>query len=226
VLEITGFTHLTFDCYGTLIDWRVGIEKGLVKALGGVGLSGQRLLSAYIEEEKTHESTYKKYRDVLRETIISISEGLGAEITDAVAREFAASVPEWPAFPDTERFLRDMGSRGYKRYILSNVDNDILEETISRHGLEVDGFVTAEEVGSYKPRRGHWDRFFEKTGVKEEKLLHVAQSVYHDIIPAQELGLATVWVNRYSEPMPKEVSPTFMTDSLDHLGQLLDGVPA
>jgi 2-haloacid dehalogenase len=226
VQKSTRFTFLTFDCYGTLIDWRAGIERELARAVGSVKLSGQRLLAAYVEAEKSQESTYKKYREVLRGTVISMSGVLRVPVTDAAAQEFASSVPRWPAFPDTAEFLREMGSRGLKRYILSNVDTDLLEETIRRHGLEVDGFVTAEEVSSYKPRPGHWKRFFQKTGAKREGLLHVAQSVYHDVIPAQRMGLATAWVNRYQEPMPKEASPTFVTDSLTHLAELLEGVSA
>jgi len=220
------FTHLTFDCYGTLIDWRSGIERELARALGGVKLSGTPLLAAYVEAEKSQESTYKRYREVLRNSVASMSGALGVTVTDAAARELSSSVPRWPAFPDTAEFLREMGSRGFKRYILSNVDNDFLQETIRRHGLEVDGFVTAEEVRSYKPRLGHWERFFQKTGARREGLLHVAQSVYHDIIPAQGMGIATAWVNRYHEQMPKTASPTFVTDSLAHLAELLDGASA
>lgn len=220
------FTHLTFDCYGTLIDWRAGIERELVGALGGIRISGQQLLAAYVEAEKSQESEYRKYREVLRRTIISLSGPLGMTIPDTAAQEFAGSVPEWPAFPDTAEFLRDMGSRGFARYILSNVDDDLLEETIRRQGLEVDGFVTAEEVGSYKPRPAHWERFFQKTGAKREEVLHVAQSVYHDIIPAQEMGLASAWVNRYNEPLPRTASPSIVTDSLTHLAELLDSASA
>ena len=221
-----GFTHLTFDCYGTLIDWRTGIERELARMVGDVKLSGPQLLAAYVEAEKSQESTYKKYREVLRRTVTSMSGVLGVTVTKGAAQAFAGSVPRWPAFSDTAGFLREMGSRGFKRYILSNVDNDLLEETVRRHGFEVDGFVTAEEVGSYKPRPGHWERFFQKTGAKRERLLHVAQSVYHDIIPAQGMGLATAWVNRYHEPMPKAASPTFVTDSLANLAELLSRVSA
>ena len=223
MLKSERITHLTFDCYGTLIDWRAGIEREMVKAIGDVRISEGRLLAAYFEAEKTQESTYKKYREVLRDTAISTSGALGVEMSDAAAREFAGSVPTWPAFPDTVEFLREMGLRGYRRYILSNVDDDLLEETIRRHNLEVDGFVTAEEVGSYKPMPGHWERFFQRTGAKKEGILHVAQSVYHDIIPAQEMGFASAWVNRYHEQMPTEASPAFLTDSLAHLAELLGG---
>jgi len=217
----TEFTYLTFDCYGTLIDWRKGIERELARAAGGVGLGGQLLLDAYVEAEKSQESTYKKYREVLSSTVKSMSTTLGVEVTDAAARDFAASVPRWPAFPDTARFLREMGARGYRRYILSNVDTDLLEETIRIQGLQVDGFVTAEEVGSYKPSIGHWERFILKTGAKKEGVLHVAQSVYHDVIPAQRLGIASAWVNWYNEPMPDGPAPLFVSDNLSHLGELL-----
>jgi len=216
------FTHLTFDCYGTLIDWRAGIERELVRALGGgVKLGGSRLLAAYVESEKSQESAYKKYREVLRETVVSMSGVLGAEVTDSAAREFAASVPKWPAFPDTAKFLREAGSRGFKRYILSNVDNDLLEETISRHGLEVDGFVTAEEVGSYKPNPAHWIRFMDKTGTQKRSMLHCAQSVYHDIIPTQSMGISSAWVNRYDEKLGAGVEPSFICDSLENLARAL-----
>ena len=216
-----GFTHLTFDCYGTLIDWRAGIERELARTVGGVKLGGPQLLAAYVEAEKSQESTYKKYREVLRETVISMSGVLGATVTNGAAQAFAGSVARWPAFPDSAGFLREMGSRGLKRYILSNVDNDLLEETVRRHGFEVDGFVTAEEVGSYKPRPGHWERFFQKTGAKREGVLHVAQSVYHDILPTQSMGIASAWVNRYDEKLGPGVEPLFICDSLENLAKAL-----
>ena len=115
-----------------------------------------------------------------------------------------------------------MGRRGYKRFILSNVDNDLLEGTIRNSDLEVDGFVTAEEVGSYKPNPGHWKTFMERTGASKEEVLHVAQSVFHDIIPTQALGIASAWVNRYHEPMPAGANPLFVSDTLAHLGELLE----
>jgi 2-haloalkanoic acid dehalogenase type II len=216
------YRYLTFDCYGTLIDWRTGIEHELRGALGKVRLGGQDLLARYVAAEREEEMSYKKYREVLRLTAKSLSGALGVEISDEVARGFAASVPTWPAFPDTAKFLRDMGSRGLKRYILSNVDDDLLEDTISRNGLQVDGFVTAEEVGSYKPQVGHWLKFMQKTGAEKECVLHVAQSVYHDIVPAQELGISSAWVNRYGDAMPTVASPLYVSDSLGHLAEVLD----
>ncbi|MDA4127342.1 MAG: HAD-IA family hydrolase [Thaumarchaeota archaeon] len=216
------FRYLTFDCYGTLIDWRTGIESSLLAAVGDLGIRGQALLDAYVMAEKEQESSYKKYREVLRRTAISLSGQLGVEVTEDAARKFAASVPTWPAFADTKEFLHEQGKRGCKRYILSNVDIDLLEETIRNHRLEVDGFVTAEEVGSYKPSPGHWLRFMKNTGARKEEVLHVAQSIYHDIIPTNEMGIASAWVNRYNEPMPQGAHPMFVTDSLAHLTESLD----
>jgi 2-haloalkanoic acid dehalogenase type II len=216
------YAYLTFDCYGTLIDWRAGIETELRNVLGDLRVGGDGLLTAYVNSEKAEESSYKKYRDVLRSAAISTSKALGAEISDGAAREFADSVPRWPAFPDTAKFLREMGSRGYVRYILSNVDNDLLEETIRRNRLEVDGFVTAEEVRSYKPNPGHWMGFIRKTGARRNQILHVAQSLFHDIVPAQHLGIASAWVNRYGEPLPPRVSPAIISDSLEALAGVID----
>jgi 2-haloacid dehalogenase len=216
------YGYLTFDCYGTLIDWRTGIERELRSALGEVRLGGQDLLNAYLDAERREESGYKKYREVLRDSVLSISYALGKDVDAGSAARFAASVPRWPAFPDSGSFLREMGSRGYKRYILSNVDDDLLAATISNSGLEVDGFVTAEDVGSYKPKPGHWIEFLKRTGADKGAVLHVAQSIYHDIIPMQQFGIATAWVNRYAERFPPEASPSIVTDNLEELARTLD----
>lgn len=216
-----GYKYLTFDCYGTLIDWRTGIERELSAALGRLNLGGQELLDAYGAAERIEEATYKKYREVLRKTVLSMSKQLGVEVSDEAARRFAGSVPGWPSFPDTEEFLREMGSRGYKRYILSNVDDDLLEGTIRNHHLEVDGFVTAEQVGSYKPMEAHWLEFLRRVRAERTEVLHVAQSVYHDIFPTQRLGIASVWVNRYGEPLPSGASPSVISDSLADLAPVL-----
>jgi len=216
------FRYLTFDCYGTLIDWKTGIESELRAAIGPVRMDGGELLNAYVNAEKVQEAAYAKYREVIRRTLLSMSDLLGVPIPDAAARRFADSVPRWPVFSDTKAFLRQMGSEGYKRYILSNIDNDLLEETIRRNGLEVDGFVTAEQVGTYKPMPGHWVRFMQKTGARRDEILHVAQSVYHDIIPAQEIGIESAWVNRYNEAIGVVAAPLFVSDSLAHLQELIE----
>jgi len=219
--RLTSFRYLTLDCYGTLIDWQAGIEASLASSFGRTKLTKTALLEAYVAEEKKEEMTYQRYREVLRKSALRLSSALGVEVDDSAASKFADTVPRWPAFPDTVKFLRDAGSSGYQRYILSNVDTEMLEGTIRNNGLEVDGYITAEEVGSYKPRRAPWVRFFEKTKAGKDEVLHVAQSVFHDIMPAQEMGIAAAWVNRYGQPMPRNVHPEFVSDDLANFALLL-----
>jgi 2-haloalkanoic acid dehalogenase type II len=175
-----------------------------------------------VKAEQKEESSYKKYREVLRDTAISMSGVLGKRVSPAPAEAFASSVPRWPVFPDSVEFLKETGRRGYRRYILSNVDDDLLVETVRRNGLEVDGYVTAEQVGSYKPNPGHWRRFMAKTGARREEILHVAQSFFHDIVPTQQLGIDSAWVNRYGERLPADAAPSVIVDTLASLSAVLD----
>lgn len=216
------FTHLTFDCYGTLIDWRKGIETHLGDLLRRNGLpSGVTVHSLYVKLEAEEEGQYKSYREVLRDTAIKVAEHVKVSIGEKEARGFAASVPSWPPFSDTVENLRELGKRGYKRIILSNIDRDLLKGTILQNSLDVDGYITAEDVGSYKPSPGHWNRFFEMYKTSKETTLHVAQSIYHDIIPCSELAISAAWINRYSEAAPSGVNPTYVFDDLRGLMELL-----
>jgi 2-haloacid dehalogenase len=213
----------TFDCYGTLIDWRTGIEQNLRRILRPRGLHGaQSLYLAYLGAERAVEKRYVPYRDVLSEAAVRAARTLGVALPAAQAREFADSLPRWPAFPDTVEVLGLLRQRGIGRFILSNVDRDQLEATIRVHSLEVDGFVTAEDVRSYKPHPAHWERFFDEHPIERGGVLHVAQSLYHDIVPATALGLRTVWVNRYSDALPGDVRPTFVLPDLRGLPGLFE----
>jgi len=216
------FTHLTFDCYGTLIDWRKGIEAHLGELLRKNGLpSGVSVFPVYVKFEAEEEGQYKSYREVLRDTGVKVAEHLKVSIAENDAKMFAASVPSWPPFSDTVESLKALGKRGYKRVILSNIDKDILKETILQNGLDVDGYITAEDVGSYKPSLGHWNRFFDVYKTSKETTLHIAQSMFHDIIPCSKLAISTAWINRYSEATPPGISPTYVFDSLKSLMRLL-----
>jgi len=218
---LTRYKYLTFDCYGTLIDWRAGIEGAFRASFGKVDASGVRLYEAYVAEEASQESSWREYSSVLAETSIRVAKRLGAAGGAREGRKFADSLPSWPPFPDTVDSLERLGKMGYERYILSNVDDALLKQTISRNGLEVDGYVTAEETHSYKPATGHWKRFLERTRSRVGEDLHVAQSVFHDIIPAQSLGFATAWVNRYREPLSLDVQPGYICGLLSDVVNLL-----
>jgi len=216
------FTHLTFDCYGTLIDWRKGVETHLGELLRRNGLtSGVGIFSIYVKLEAEEEGQYKSYREILKGTAVRVAEHLKVSIAEKDAKAFAASVPSWPPFSDTVESLKELGKRGYKRVILSNIDRDLLKETILQNGLDVDGYITAEDVGSYKPSPGHWNRYFEAYKTGKEATLHVAQSMYHDIIPCSKLAISTAWINRYDEAAPPGVNPTYVFDDLRGLMKLL-----
>ncbi len=217
------FTHLTFDCYGTLIDWRNGIEVHLGELLRKNGLApGVSVYPIYLKFEAEEEGRYKSYKDILTDTAIRSADHFKVSITKDEARGFAASVPSWKPFVDTLESLKEMGERGYKRVILSNIDRDLLTDTINRNRLEVDGYVTAEDVGSYKPALGHWNHFFDKFKATKNGTLHVAQSIYHDIRPASSIGIATAWINRYSDAKPSDLNPTYVAPDLRSLLKLLN----
>jgi 2-haloalkanoic acid dehalogenase type II len=216
------FTHLTFDCYGTLVDWRKGIETNLGELLRKNGLpSGVDVFPLYVKLEAEEEGQYKSYREILRDTAVKVAKHLNVSIAEKEANMFAASVPSWPPFSDTAESLKELGKRGYKRVILSNIDKDILKETILQNSLDVDGYITAEDVGSYKPSLGHWNRFFDLYKTSKETTLHVAQSIFHDIIPRTKLAISTAWINRYSEPNPRGINPTYVLGDLKSLMKLL-----
>ncbi len=219
--EVISITHLTFDCYGTLIDWRKGIETHLGRVLQEKGLSDvTQVYSTYVRLEAMEEGTYKKYNEIIANTALRVARHFGLELKPNEAIEFAESVPSWTPFHDTVQTLRKLGKFGLKRIILSNIDSDTLRESIRINDLDVDGFVTAEEIGSYKPSLGHWTSFLERYRIKKSNVLHVAQSVFHDIIPARNLGLLTAWINRYDDAKRLEVKPTFEFHTLAELGSL------
>ena len=176
----------------------------------------------YVKLEAEQESKYKSYSKVLHDTAILVARHFNLSITDNEAQEFAETIQNWTPFDDTVGSLKVLGERGYKRIILSNVDRDLLQKTIDQNNLEVDGYVTAEDVGSYKPSLGHWRRFFDHYKVAKRETLHVAQSIYHDIIPTTEIGLANAWINRYRDKKPAEVNPTWILPGLAGLLEVLD----
>jgi 2-haloalkanoic acid dehalogenase type II len=194
---------ITFDCYGTLIDWERGIAEvfaDLARA-AGVALDAQAALADYHAIEPAVESeTYRPYREVLAKTARRAAVQQGWAMGDAVARAFAARLPEWPPFPDTDAALARMVGAGYRLGILSNVDDDLLTATLRHFSTPIDMIITAQQVGSYKPAHSHFLRARERIGGL--RWLHAAQSHFHDVVPATALGVPAVWVNRKREALP------------------------
>ncbi|MEM0138842.1 MAG: HAD hydrolase-like protein [Thermoplasmatales archaeon] len=188
----------TFDCYGTLIDWKRGISDSFKRIVGEM-YPDDEIFNTYVNIEARREGIYDSYRSILEMSFKDLAAIFGVKVTDSQARLFAESITEWPGFYDSAPALKELGENGIKRIILSNVDRDILERTIARANLEVDGFVTAEDVRSYKPNFAHWKYFFTNFNASAENTVHIAGSLYHDIEPATKLGLKAIWVNRYGK---------------------------
>jgi 2-haloacid dehalogenase len=213
----------TFDCYGTLVDWRAGIRAELERLLG----DGDRLLDRYheIEPRVQREQPGARYRDVMATVLAELaaeeSTELPAEERDALGR----SLPGWPVFPEVPGALAEAREHGWRLVMLSNTDRDFIEASLRAIGVPFDGAVVASEVGSYKPAHGHWRSFYETTGADRERHVHVAQSHFHDITPAHELGLPTIWINRLGERA--EPAPDRELHDLNGLAAALDElVPA
>ena len=222
------FEAMSFDCYGTLIDWETGIANALRSwaARNGLELDDQALIAAHGRHE-THvqdDMPAALYPVILGETLRRVGADLGASVTDADAATFGASVKDWPAFPDTAEALARLATR-YQLIILSNIDRASFAASNPRLGVTFDAIVTAEDVGSYKPRLGHFDRLFteiERLDVARDQLVHVAESLFHDHQPAAELGLPSVWIHRRHEKggsgatatPSEEVSPTWRFTSM------------
>ncbi|HEY8291391.1 MAG TPA: haloacid dehalogenase type II [Thermomicrobiales bacterium] len=198
MLDFDRFTYLTFDCYGTLIDWERGILAALRPVLDrhGIAVSDDAALAVYGELESAAEAgPYRPYRDVLTTVMDGFGERLGFAPTDEERAALAASVGDWPPFPDTVEALRALAGR-FRLVILSNIDDDLF--ALSARYLEVEfaAVVTAQQVGSYKPDPRNFRTLLARLDSAPDRVLHVAQSLYHDIVPAHALGLTTVWVNR------------------------------
>ncbi len=208
-LDPGGFDLLTFDCYGTLVDWEAGIiaAAGHVCTNHGVSPAEAGILSAFGEAEHVVQGErYRTYREVLALTLEEMGGSLGFRPTDAECDAFADSVGDWPPFPDTRAALQRLGGR-YRLGIVSNVDDDLFAETTRRLGIDFDWVVTAQQVGSYKPAPAHFEEMVMRSGIPRDRTLHVAQSLFHDIGPASALGYATVHVNRPSRGSGSGATP-------------------
>src|SRR5258705_6746990 len=200
-IDYKAFDALTFDCYGTLIDWETGILAGLRAALSprGVDRPDDELLEAYAATEAAlEEGPYLPYRQILARSIQILGEELETPIDEYEAAAFGGSVAEWPAFPDSAAALGRLKSR-FRLGVLTNCDDDLFAASNRRLGVKFDWVVTAQQVGSYKPDERNFTALFERLGtdgVPRERILHVAQSLFHDHAPAKRLGMTTIWIDR------------------------------
>jgi 2-haloacid dehalogenase len=200
MLDFTRFEVLTFDCYGTLIDWETGILSTLrpILAAHGKYLDDAALLKLYGDfEQRSEQPAFLPYREVLRSVVRQFGAELGFTPTAAEVNALPDSLAGWKPWPDTVAALRQFKTR-FRLAILSNVDNDLFSATRPQLGVEFDEVVTAQQAQAYKPSLKIFELALSRIDAAAHRVLHVGQSIYHDVIPAQSLGLATVWVNRPS----------------------------
>jgi len=227
-LDFSRFDALTFDCYGTLIDWEAGILAGIRPVLESHGASptDDELLESYARAEAAMEAgPYRRYREVLAEGLRRVAGEHGAMVTDEEAAAFGDSVGAWPAFPDSADALRRLAGR-FRLGVITNCDDDLFARSNERLAVTFDWIVTAEQAGSYKPSERNFAIAFDRIGLPRGRILHVAQSLFHDHVPAKRLGLATAWIDRRRGRLgsgatpPAEASPDIAVPDMATFAEL------
>ena len=229
-MNFDSFRVMSFDCYGTLIDWETGILDALspLRSLSSRDTTDDELLELYATAESRIQSgEYRKYRDVLRLVTADVAAALGVAAGRYDPDALPDSIAGWRPFPDTVDSLSRL-KRRYELVVLSNIDDDIFAKTALRLGVTFDHVITAEQAQSYKPSHNNFHLVLERIGRQRHEVLHVAQSLFHDIKPARELGIATVWVNRRGgregggATYPAEARPDLEVPDLASLVRLVE----
>lgn len=198
MIPLDEITHLTFDCYGTLIDWERGILSAVRPLLTHSHASPEAILRSYVQHEaRLEQQPWKPYREVLRGTMLGIAQDLDVRLNSGEEDTLVDSLSNWTPFPDTVAALKRLSTR-FKLVILSNTDDSLFRETQKHLLVPFTEIITAEQVKSYKPCQAHFVEALRRLAVPAKSILHVAQSLYHDHLPAHQLGFHTAWINRPS----------------------------
>jgi 2-haloacid dehalogenase len=198
-IDANGYDAITFDCYGTLIDWEAGLMsyiKPLLEAHDAHAVASFVLDFYGRTESKLQAGPYRPYRQILQGVLAALGERLGFHPSADALAGFPDSIGDWMPFPDTIASLKALGPR-FQLVVVSNIDDDLFDLTQARLNVNFDHVITAAQVGAYKPDPRPFKAAIERIGVPKERILHVAQSLYHDIAPAKALGLDTVWIDRH-----------------------------
>jgi 2-haloacid dehalogenase len=214
----------TFDCYGTLVDWNGGIRAELERLFGVE--HADELLARYheLEPEIQDAKPGASYREVLTVALERLAAEKGLALPEGEASALAHALPSWPVFDDAPPALAEARDRGWRLGILSNTDRDLIEASMAAIGVPFDLAIVAGDIGSYKPAPKHWQVFEEQTGAGPDRHVHVAQSLYHDVAPATELGIPCIWINRLGEPDDPRPARTLrsLTSLADALDEIVD----
>lgn len=227
-IDFGNFDALTFDCYGTLIDWERGLLNALQPILAPQGIEAEEddLLERFARHEAPLEAgEYLPYREILARSLRALCNDFGFVPSEEDVAEFSNSVGAWPAFPDSARALRRLAER-FKLGVITNCDADLFARSNMRLGVTFDWIITAQQARSYKPSLSNFAVAFDTLQVPRERILHVAQSLYHDHAPAKQLGLTTVWINRrhgkpgHGATPAAEAAPDLTVPDMDTFAEL------
>ena len=234
MIDFGKYEVMSFDCYGTLIDWEGGLVSGVRPILEnhGVEATGEEILALQARTESglqaaSEPGAYVKYRKVLGDTVVRFGEEYGFEPEPGEVLALADSLRHWEPFPDTVRALRALKER-YELAIITNADDGLFALSACHLEVEFDYIVTAEQAETYKPSLGPFELALRRIGIPPAKLLHVAQSLFHDHVPAKRIGLDTVWVNRragkegFGATPPAEAQPNLEVPDLETLVETID----
>ncbi|HET9409565.1 MAG TPA: haloacid dehalogenase type II [Candidatus Sulfotelmatobacter sp.] len=214
---------ITFDCYGTLIDWETGLLGALQSILRahGQNISNHQLLEIYSELEPKAQNPYRRYREVLASVAVGFGERLGFRVSDDEAQSLAESMKNWTPFPDTVEALTNLKKK-YKLAIISNTDDDLFAGTAPHLQVKFDAVITAEQAKAYKPSLAPFRLALQKLGLPAEQILHAGQSVYHDVLPARSLGMPTALIFRrgFGATRPTEGDPDLKVPDLQTLASI------
>ncbi|NET44597.1 haloacid dehalogenase type II [Okeania sp. SIO2B3] len=228
-MNLENFEIVSFDCYGTLIDWESGIITVLKNLIANhqINISAQQILEMFAKFESEAEAgEYIKYREVMKQVVEKIGKELNFQPTESELNSLANSIKNWQPFPDTITALQTLKQK-YRLAIISNIDDDLFTDTAKHLQIEFDFVITAQQIKSYKPSKNNFEMAIKKMEITPEKLLHIAQSIYHDIVPAKAMGLSTIWVNRrqgkegFGATLPASEKPDLEVPDLKTLVDLI-----
>lgn len=215
--------YLTFDCYGTLIDWKSGVLTAL---RDHPNVDPDVFFETWwrVDRRLTCEGPYRRYREVLARDFAEAFQSVGIAIPHTKAECLAGGLGDWPPFPDAPAALVAFRRLGFKLGILSNIDDDLLERSVDRLGVDIDVRITAENIRSYKPEARHFEALLERTGCRPAQVLHIAASRFVDIAPASRLGFRTMYVQRSEPDADFDVAPEFTVETLTDAISILESL--
>ena len=227
MINFTDIEWMSFDCYGTLVDWETGISAAVssILEIHGLRKTSAEILALFSDVEPVVQSSgaFKEYRVALREVMRMIGDRLSLPLTEAETNCLADSLPHWPVFPDARDALHNLKQR-YKLAIISNVDDDLFAGSARALGVEFDAVITSQQARAYKPNPHSFELAETVMGVDKGRWLHIGESLYHDIEPANRLGIRSVWVSRADRgggTRPTDAQPDLTVPDLTALAEIM-----